>query len=122
MQRSIHSGQDIATVDHDIASRHVSRGIAGKVEIQGLDLIGVPLSSQRRHAISFVDHPRRSSHLGVEKSRRDHIYSSEIPPLSCKTLTQMCDSSFRRIVYLAESVNLPQISRRDEVPVDRQAH
>ena len=85
------SRQNIASVDDNIASSHVSRSITGKIEIEALYFLRVALSPHGRHAVSLIDAQRASAHLSIEEARRDNINPSEFAPLTGKRLSKVSD-------------------------------
>lgn len=75
--------QSVAAVNNHVSSGRICRGIAGKVQVQALDLLDMSLPPQDGHSVRLVlDCPSCGAHAGVEEARRNAVYASKLSPLA----------------------------------------
>lgn len=60
----------------------------------------MPLSPQRRHAISLAAHRLRRAHLRVEEPRRNDVHAREGTPLPRERFAEVRDGGFGGVVNL----------------------
>lgn len=94
-----YSRQNIATIDENIATSHVSGSITGKVKVETLDLLGVALTSQGSHAVSLVDGKWASTHLGVKEAGRNNVHAGKLAPFASKRLSKVSNIRLGCVVY-----------------------
>ena len=118
------SWQGIPSINDNITASLIATCVAGKVEIDALDLLDRPLSAQDSHPVGFIDDPIGSAELRVEEARRYDIYSGELTPFPSKTLAKVCHSRLRGVVDLHSMVS--RYSKMSEmnivVRLDRLVH
>ena len=100
------SRQDVTAIYDHVTPSLVRRCIACQIEIQALDLVNISLPPKWSHAIRLIDASWRCTHLRVEETRRDHVYSCKLSPLPRKALAKMVHRGFCRVVDLSMLVEV----------------
>lgn len=116
------SRQDIATINDRVTASLVGRSIAGKIEVQSLDLLHVALASKRSHSICFVNNTGSCTHLCIKEAGGHNIDSCEFSPLSSKALSEVVDCGLRGVVDLYALVKVTLSGAGHFVLVDRLVH
>lgn len=102
--------QNIATINKHIAARHIGGSITCKVQVKTLDLLGVSLATESSHAVSLINGEWASTHLGIKKSRRDDVDTSEFTPLTSQRLSKVGDVGLGSVIYGLVSGHVDNVS------------
>lgn len=93
-----HSRQNIPPINKHVTASHIGRRITCQIEVQALDLLRMTLSSQRRHAVCFINATRTSTHLGIKESGRDNVHTCKFPPFASKGFSKVGNKGLGGIV------------------------
>lgn len=91
--------QRVSAINQHVATGLVRRGIASKVQVEALDLLGVALATERSHAVGLVDGGWAGAHLGVEEARRHDVDAGKLAPLAGERLAKVRDVGLGGVVH-----------------------